>query len=424
MAKAYTIGVDYGTNSVRALVVDVADGREVGTYVFNYPSGDQGILLDPKDPNLARQNPADYIGASSARCAGRWPRPRSSAASRRADVVGIGVDTTGSTPMPVDAKGLPLAMDPKLQGQPGRPRLAVEGPHGARRGGRDHPKRGRKHAPRTWRQVRRDVLVASGSGRRSCTAEGRPRRSSRRVPWVELADFVPALSPASRTRPRFPRHLRGRPQGDVQRRVGRPAAARSSWRARSGAGRAATTRLSSACRPTRGRRTDGGVAAKVGLPRACRWPSARSTPTGRGRRGHQAGHAGQDHRHQHLRHDGRAEEQRWPTSRASAASCPARSCRACTAWRPASRPWATSSTGSSNRRPASTAKGDPHANLTARGREAQARRERPAGAGLEQRQPHDPGRSAADRAAGRPDAAHHARRRSIGRWSRRRRSGR
>ena len=57
----YTIGIDYGTNSVRAVVVDTADGRVVGTKVFDYPSGDHGVLLDSKQPHLARQNPEDYI---------------------------------------------------------------------------------------------------------------------------------------------------------------------------------------------------------------------------------------------------------------------------------------------------------------------------------------------------------------------------
>ncbi len=61
MTRAFTIGIDYGTSSVRAVVVDTANGREVGTAVFDYPSGDQGVLLDPRDPHLARQNPADYI---------------------------------------------------------------------------------------------------------------------------------------------------------------------------------------------------------------------------------------------------------------------------------------------------------------------------------------------------------------------------
>ena len=57
----FTVGVDYGTNSVRAIVVDCTDGRVLGTHVFDYPSGDHGVLLDPKQPHLARQNPADYI---------------------------------------------------------------------------------------------------------------------------------------------------------------------------------------------------------------------------------------------------------------------------------------------------------------------------------------------------------------------------
>ena len=55
------LGIDYGTNSVRALVVDCATGEELGTAVFVYPSGHQGVLLDKNDHNLARQNPADYL---------------------------------------------------------------------------------------------------------------------------------------------------------------------------------------------------------------------------------------------------------------------------------------------------------------------------------------------------------------------------
>ena len=57
----YTIGIDYGTNSVRALVVAVATGEELGTGVFDYPSGERGILLDRDDRNVARQNPQDYL---------------------------------------------------------------------------------------------------------------------------------------------------------------------------------------------------------------------------------------------------------------------------------------------------------------------------------------------------------------------------
>lgn len=114
----FAIGIDYGTNSVRALVVDCADGREVATAVFAYPSGTDGIILDPQDPNLARQNPADYIEGFEAvvsevlQAASRDPE---FSAER---VVGLGIDTTGSTPMPVAQDGTPLAMLDSFKGNP------------------------------------------------------------------------------------------------------------------------------------------------------------------------------------------------------------------------------------------------------------------------------------------------------------------
>jgi L-ribulokinase len=107
---AFAIGVDYGTNSVRALVVDIADGREIAAAVFDYPSGEAGILLDPRDPHVARQNPADYIEGFYV-SVGQAVRSAASDPTFRAErVVGIGVDTTGSTPIPVDRAGQPLAL--------------------------------------------------------------------------------------------------------------------------------------------------------------------------------------------------------------------------------------------------------------------------------------------------------------------------
>jgi L-ribulokinase len=58
---AFTLGIDFGTNSVRAVVVDCSNGREIGSQVIDYPSGKRGVLLDPRDPNLARQHPGDYF---------------------------------------------------------------------------------------------------------------------------------------------------------------------------------------------------------------------------------------------------------------------------------------------------------------------------------------------------------------------------
>lgn len=108
---AFTIGIDYGTNSVRAVVVDCADGRTVGTSVCEYPSGDRGILLDPRDPHLARQDPRDYIVGLERSVTGALADAGRAPGFRPDQVIGIGVDTTGSTPLPVDAHAQPLVCD-------------------------------------------------------------------------------------------------------------------------------------------------------------------------------------------------------------------------------------------------------------------------------------------------------------------------
>ncbi len=105
------IGLDYGTNSVRCVIVDTANGRELGTCVYDYETGQAGILLDPADHNLARQNPADYLKGAEVTVAGAIAQAkRAEPAFDAKDIVGIGVDTTGSTPLPVDRNGTPLAM--------------------------------------------------------------------------------------------------------------------------------------------------------------------------------------------------------------------------------------------------------------------------------------------------------------------------
>ena len=106
----FTIGLDYGTNSARALVVDCKDGREIGTAVVDYPSGDQGILLDSADHHLARQNPADYLFALETATLRALEAARAADPSFSNDrVVGIGMDGTGSSPLPVDENLVPLS---------------------------------------------------------------------------------------------------------------------------------------------------------------------------------------------------------------------------------------------------------------------------------------------------------------------------
>jgi len=109
----FTLGIDYGTNSVRALVVRCADGAELGSCVVNYPSGKQGVLLDPKDHNLARQQPGDYLVGLERSVKGALAAAKKKRGFDATKVIGIGVDTTGSSPIPVDAKNVPLALDKK-----------------------------------------------------------------------------------------------------------------------------------------------------------------------------------------------------------------------------------------------------------------------------------------------------------------------
>jgi L-ribulokinase len=118
MSARYTIGLDYGTNSVRALIVNVANGDEVATAVWNYAHGTQGVVLG-NDPNLARQHPADYIkGAEVVIKQALSTAKKADKRFRAADVIGIGVDTTGSTPLPVDANGQPLVFQRKFASDP------------------------------------------------------------------------------------------------------------------------------------------------------------------------------------------------------------------------------------------------------------------------------------------------------------------
>lgn len=118
MAAKYTIGLDYGTNSVRALVVDTRNGREVGTSVWGYRHGTEGVILG-RDPNLARQHPADYItGAEVTIQAALLEASKKVRGFTSEQVVGIGVDTTGSTPLPVDEQGQPLAFQKRFAKNP------------------------------------------------------------------------------------------------------------------------------------------------------------------------------------------------------------------------------------------------------------------------------------------------------------------
>lgn len=116
--KKYTIGIDYGTQSGRAVLVDLSDGREVADHVTPYPHHviderlpGSGIKLEH---DWALQYPGDYLEVLRRSV----PAVLQESGIDPADVIGIGIDFTACTMLPVDAQGQPLSFDPALADNP------------------------------------------------------------------------------------------------------------------------------------------------------------------------------------------------------------------------------------------------------------------------------------------------------------------
>ncbi len=111
---AYVIGIDFGTDSVRSIVVDVKDGKDLASKVVNFRRWKEGKYCDPSK-NQFRQHPLDYIEALEQSVnATLASLPEGSGEH----VIGIGVDTTGSTPAPVDREGTVLALRDEFKDNP------------------------------------------------------------------------------------------------------------------------------------------------------------------------------------------------------------------------------------------------------------------------------------------------------------------
>lgn len=202
--KRFALGVDYGSNSCRALVVDVADGRELADHVFNYPSGEAGILLDPKDPLVARQHPGDYVEGFVVAVREAVKKAVKVRGFKPELVVGLGIDTTGSTPIPVDKSGMPLGMQRKFRGN-----LAAQAwlwkDHTSHAEAAEITQKAAKHKDRYL-----DKCGGTYSSEWFWSKVLHCKRSAPAVfkaaySWVELADFVPGyvtgnLDPHTMTR--------------------------------------------------------------------------------------------------------------------------------------------------------------------------------------------------------------------------------
>lgn len=189
---SFSLGIDCGTNSVRALLVRCRDGKEYGSCVVGYPSGREGVLLDPKDHNLARQHPGDYLFGLQETVRGALKQASKFKDFSAAKVVGIGVDTTGSSPIPVDAQNRPLGVQ----------KLWIKNPHAQCWLWKDHT---------SWREAakitelaakhRPEFIAKCGNTYSSEWFWSKIWRCKKVAPdvfeaaysWLELADWIPSV---------------------------------------------------------------------------------------------------------------------------------------------------------------------------------------------------------------------------------------
>jgi L-ribulokinase len=106
MKNEYVIGVDYGTDSVRSIIVDANNGNEIATSVFYYPRWKKGLYCDAAN-NQFRQHPLDYVEGLEHTIKDCLQKAGNNIAK---NIKAISIDTTGSTPIAVDKTGTPLAL--------------------------------------------------------------------------------------------------------------------------------------------------------------------------------------------------------------------------------------------------------------------------------------------------------------------------
>jgi L-ribulokinase len=114
MKQQYVLGVDYGTDSVRTILVDTSNGQEIAASTFYYPRWRDQLYCEPA-LNQFRQHPLDYMEGLEQTITQCLSQAGPTVA---ADVVAISVDTTGSTPVIVDENGTPLALLPAFSKNP------------------------------------------------------------------------------------------------------------------------------------------------------------------------------------------------------------------------------------------------------------------------------------------------------------------
>ena len=185
----YTIGLDFGTDSVRALIVNVNNGKEESTSVSSYKRWSQGKYQDPSK-KMFRHHPLDYMESlQEVIIEALRGMPAESADS----IIGIGVDTTGSTPAPIDREGTVLSLKEEFRDNPNAMFILWK----------DHTAINEaeliNETAKTWGGI--DFTIYSGGIYSSewffskilyiLRTDNKVRQAA--YSWIEIADWVPAL---------------------------------------------------------------------------------------------------------------------------------------------------------------------------------------------------------------------------------------
>ena len=185
----YVIGLDFGTDSVRSIIVDVENGEEVATHVSNYSRWGEGKYTDASK-NQFRHHPLDYMESLEEAVKGAI---NESPANIPENIIGIGIDTTGSTPAPVDSEGAVLALKDDFKDNPNamfvlwKDHTAVEEAEKI------------NEVARSWGGI--DYTIYSGGVYSSewffskilHILKNDPEIRDAAYSWVELADWIPAI---------------------------------------------------------------------------------------------------------------------------------------------------------------------------------------------------------------------------------------
>lgn len=189
MTTKYVIGIDYGTDSVRSIVVNTSNGETAGSAVFEYPRWKKGLYCDPST-NRFRQHPLDYIEGLEESVKGAL---KGLSVEIVSNIVGITVDTTGSTPVAVDRNGTPLSLKPEFSDDPDSMFILWKDHTGVQEAAEINEK------SRSWGGV--DYTMYEGGIYSSewfwskilHTVRKNPKIRENAWSWVEHCDWIPAL---------------------------------------------------------------------------------------------------------------------------------------------------------------------------------------------------------------------------------------